>query len=147
DFHDMEPAPATSACSGWHAHSPEPGGKSFVCICEDVTEKDLHHAVAEGFDGIEPLKRYSTVSMGPCQGKVCGLTASEVCARATQRDVHAVGTTTSRPPAIPVEMGLLAADRRHSPVRRTPMHHWHQAAGATWLDAGAWKRPETYGNV
>jgi sarcosine oxidase subunit alpha len=122
------------------------GGKRFVCLCEDVTEKDLEQAVAEGFDGVETLKRYSTVSMGPCQGKVCGLTATEVCARLTGRDLNATGTTTSRPPAVPVELGVLAADRRHQPVRRTPLHHWHQAAGAVWLDAGLWKRPESYGD-
>jgi len=147
DFPDEQPAAATFTYSGCHAQSPGQGGKVFLCLCEDVTEKDIHHAVAEGFDGIEPLKRYSTVSMGPCQGKVCGLTASEVCARATQREVNAVGVTTSRPPAVPVELGVLASDRRHSPIRRTPLHHWHQAAGATWLDAGAWKRPESYGDV
>jgi sarcosine oxidase subunit alpha len=26
------------------------------------------------------------------------------------------------------------------------MHYWHEAAGATWLDAGVWKRPERYGD-
>jgi len=26
------------------------------------------------------------------------------------------------------------------------MHHWHEAAGACWLDAGQWKRPESYGD-
>jgi sarcosine oxidase subunit alpha len=120
--------------------------KRFVCLCEDVTEKDIRQAVAEGFDNIETLKRYSTVSMGPCQGKVCGWAAAEVCARATGRDVSAVGTTTSRPPVVPVELCVLAADRRHHPVRRTPLHYWHEAAGARWLDAGLWKRPETYGD-
>jgi sarcosine oxidase subunit alpha len=120
--------------------------KRFVCLCEDVTEKDLHQAVAEGFDGIETLKRYSTVNMGPCQGKMCGQTAIEVCARATGRDIGAVGATTSRPPVVPVELCVLAAGQRHQPVRRTPLHHWHEAAGATWLDAGQWKRPESYGD-
>jgi sarcosine oxidase subunit alpha len=119
--------------------------KRFICLCEDVTEKDLDQAVAEGFDNIETLKRYSTVSMGPCQGKVCGYAAVAACARLTGRDVGAVGTTTSRPPAVPVELGVLAADRHH-PVRRTPLHHWHEAAGARWLDAGLWKRPESYGD-
>ena len=123
-----------------------PSSKVFVCLCEDVTDKDLHQAVAEGFDGVETLKRYSTANMGPCQGKVCSLTTSEICARATRREINAVGVTTSRPPAIPVELGILAADRRHQPIRRTPLHHWHEAAGATWLDAGAWKRPESYGD-
>jgi sarcosine oxidase subunit alpha len=120
--------------------------KRFVCLCEDVTEKDLEQAVAEGFDHVETLKRYSTVNMGPCQGKVCGPTASEACARLTGRAVGAVGTTTSRPPVVPVEMAVLAAERKHQPVRRTPLHHWHEAHGARWLDVGLWKRPESYGD-
>jgi len=121
-------------------------GKRFVCLCEDVTVKDIDRAVAEGFDGIETLKRYSTVGMGPCQGKMCSQTAIALCARATEQEFNAVGATTSRPPAVPVELSVLAAERRHHPVRRTPMHHWHQGAGARWLDAGQWKRPESYGD-
>jgi sarcosine oxidase subunit alpha len=77
---------------------------------------------------------------------MCGQKAIAICAQATGRDIGAVGTTTSRPPAEPVELGILAADRHHHPVRRTPMHHWHDAHGATWLDAGLWKRPEHYGD-
>jgi sarcosine oxidase subunit alpha len=119
--------------------------KRFVCLCEDVTEKDLHQAIAEGFTDIETLKRYSTVNMGPCQGKMCGQAAIEVCARATGREIGTVGTTTSRPPVVPVELAVLAAAQHH-PVRRTPLHHWHQAAGARWMDAGLWQRPECYGD-
>ena len=44
-------------------------------------------------------------------------------------------SSTSRPPAVPVELGLLAAGHTHLPMRRTPLHHWHEAAGAQWLDA------------
>ncbi len=121
--------------------------KRFVCLCEDVTEKDLRQAVAEGFDHVETLKRYSTAGMGPCQGKVCGVTTSEACALLTGRPVGSVGTTTSRPPVVPVELAVLAADRKHQPVRRTPLHHWHDARGARWIDAGLWKRPESYGDV
>ena len=43
-----------------------------------------HMRTHEGFDGIEPLKRYSTASMGPCQGKMCGQTVTELCARFTE---------------------------------------------------------------
>ncbi|MDQ3669772.1 MAG: 2Fe-2S iron-sulfur cluster-binding protein, partial [Actinomycetota bacterium] len=46
-------------------------GKCFVCVCEDVTDKDVKRAIAEGFDSIELAKRYTTVTMGPCQGKLC----------------------------------------------------------------------------
>jgi sarcosine oxidase subunit alpha len=146
------PGPAeperTSSCAS-SLFLPQPHArdhKRFLCLCEDVTEKDLVQAVAEGFDHVETLKRYATVNMGPCQGKVCGLAAATACARLTGRDVGAVGSTTSRPPAVPVELCVLAAGR-HEPVRRTPLHHWHEAAGAHWLDAGLWKRPEHYGDV
>lgn len=122
------------------------GHKRFVCFCEDVTERDVRQAIDEGFEEMETLKRYSTVNMGPCQGKVCGQAAVEICARATERDISAVGVTTSRPPAIPVELAVLAAGQQHAPVRRTPLHHWHAQAGARWLDAGQWKRPESYGD-
>src|SRR5262249_60030344 len=116
------------------------------CLCEDVTTKDRSQAIAEGFDHIETLKRYATVGMGPCQGKMCGQTATEVCAALTGRAVGAVGTTTSRPPVVPVELAVLAAEQRHHLVRRTPLHHWHAAHGARWMDAGQWKRPESYGD-
>jgi sarcosine oxidase subunit alpha len=120
--------------------------KEFVCLCEDVTHKDIAQAVAEGFDHIETLKRYSTATMGPCQGKMCGRALTLTCESVTGRDTETIGRTTSRPPAVPVELGVLAAERRHHPVRRTPLHHWHQAAGARWMDAGQWKRPESYGD-
>ena len=137
-------APAANPQSA--IRNPQSTGKCFVCFCEDVTTKDLHQAVAEGFDHIETLKRYATVGMGPCQGKMCGQTSTEVCAALTGQQVGTVGTTTSRPPVIPVELAVLAAERRHHPVRRTPMHHWHAVHGARWIDAGQWKRPESYGD-
>src|SRR5207244_7136102 len=137
--HAQDVSPAMRTAPAVSSLGPAAGlddRKRFVCLCEDVTEKDLCQAIAEGFDGIETLKRYTTVNMGPCQGKMCGQTAIELCARATERDIGSVGTTTSRPPAIPVDLAVLAAERCHQPIRRTPLHHWHQAAGARWLDAG-----------
>ena len=45
--------------------APEAGkDKRFVCFCEDVTDIDIDTAIAEGYDRIELLKRYSTVGMG-----------------------------------------------------------------------------------
>jgi sarcosine oxidase subunit alpha len=117
--------------------------KRFICLCEDVTDKDVEQAVAEGFDGIETLKRYSTASMGPCQGKVCGQALTEACAKVIGREPASIGMTTSRPPAVPVELSVLAAGRHH-PIRRTALHHWHETAGVHWMDAGQWKRPEFY---
>ena len=125
---------------------PHPGKKKFVCFCEDVTEKDLGDAVAEGFGDMELLKRYSTVSMGPCQGKMCLAAAIGICARETGRSIQETGTTTSRPPIQPVPLGALAGPS-HMPVRLTPMDRKHIQLGARMMDLGQWRRPHSYGLV
>jgi sarcosine oxidase subunit alpha len=43
-----------------------------------------------------------------------------------------------------VPLGVLAG-RRLEPVQRTALHQRHQQAGATWMDAGMWRRPRAYG--
>ena len=121
------------------------GKKSFVCPCEDVTDKDLLDAIAEGFDEMQTLKRYSTVSMGPCQGKMCLKAAVEVCAHQTGLSIDDTGTTTSRPPLHPVPLGALAGPS-HMPIKRTPMDRQHRALGARMMDLGPWKRPFAYGD-
>jgi len=125
---------------------PSPRGKCFVCFCEDVTEADIAQAVAEGFDHIETLKRYTTASMGPCQGRLCRATVSELCARHTGQTPEVVGMSRARPPAHPVTMGAVGAEHA-APARRTPMHHRHAALGARMMDLGEWKRPEVYSSV
>jgi sarcosine oxidase subunit alpha len=120
--------------------------KNFVCICEDVVEKDLRQGIEEGFDEIETLKRYSTVSMGPCQGRMCSRTSTEICGLATHRDFGAVGTTTARPPIYPVPLGVLAGPEFH-PVKYTSMHHKQAALTTDFMDMGVWKRALVYSSV
>ncbi len=125
---------------------PKPGGKRFVCLCEDATVKDLSRAVREGFDSLELAKRYTTVTMGPCQGKLCQLASNRLYAQLTGTDSAAIGSTTARPPWTPVELGLLAG-RHHEPTKRTSIHFRHEEAGAELLWAGQWKRPHSYGDA
>jgi sarcosine oxidase subunit alpha len=120
--------------------------KNFICFCEDVTERDLEQGVEEGFDEIETLKRYSTVSMGPCQGRMCSRNSTEICGHATNRDFGAVGTTTARPPICPVPLGALAGAEFH-PVKRTSMHYRHLASTDNIMNMGVWKRPLVYSSV
>jgi sarcosine oxidase subunit alpha len=137
---DLEQAPLRAA-------SLEGGGdKCFVCVCEDVTVKDVKRAVAEGFDSIELAKRYTTVTMGPCQGKFCHLASVRIMARETDTDESAIGTTTARPPWTPVELWLLAG-RHYEPLKRSPLHARHEQAGAGMMWTGQWKRPHSYGDV
>jgi sarcosine oxidase, subunit alpha len=117
--------------------------RAFVCLCSDVSSADLCDGIAEGFDQIETLKRYTTATMGPCQGRMCQLSAIGVCARETNRSLGQTGMTTSRPPNPGVTLGALAGPKHH-PVRRTPMHYAHVPLGAVWMDMGDWQRPRYY---
>jgi sarcosine oxidase subunit alpha len=117
----------------------------FVDFSEDVTSKELAGAVAEGYDFIELAKRYTTATMGPVQGKLELVNTVAVVAEATGSDIARTGTTVWRPPYVPVSLGALAG-RIHEPVRRSPMHDWHVAHGAEPLVAGAWIRPDHYGD-
>ncbi|HTF44530.1 MAG TPA: hypothetical protein VK641_11560, partial [Terriglobales bacterium] len=117
--------------------------RAFVCLCSDVSCKDLCDGVNEGFDVIETLKRYTTATMGPCQGRMCQLSAIGICAKETGRTLGETGVTTSRPPNPSVTLGALAGPAHH-PTRFTPMHSSHQRMGAVWMDMGGWKRSRYY---
>jgi sarcosine oxidase subunit alpha len=117
----------------------------IVDYSEDVTSKDLFAAEKEGYDSIELVKRYTTVTMGPAQGKLETVNAVAIMASATGRTIAETGTTVWRPPYSPVTLGALAG-RIFEPVRYSPMQPWHERHGAKALVAGAWIRPDHYGD-
>jgi len=121
-------------------------GKHVVCRCMDVTRKEIQESIAEGFDQIETLKRYTSLGMGRCQGKLCHEAGARLVARDTGLAADDAVPTTFRPPYTPVSFGVLAGRAPHGvPRRRTPMHDCHEQAGARFLVASQWMRPEAYG--
>ena len=117
----------------------------MVDLSEDVSSKDLLQAAAEGFDSIELMKRYTTVTMGSAQGKLETVNAAAVLAEGRNMALSDIGTTVWRPPFSPVTLGALAG-RIHEPIRRSALQDWHEAHGASPLLAGAWIRPDHYGD-
>ena len=118
-------------------------GKNFVDFDEDLQLCDLRNAAQEGFDSIELLKRYTTVGMGPSQGKHSNMNAVRVLARIRGESIERIGTTTARPFTHPVPMAHLAG-RGFIPRRATPLTQEHERLGAVWMPAGNWQRPEYY---
>jgi sarcosine oxidase subunit alpha len=118
----------------------------IVCLCEDVSTRDLGRAWDEGFRSAEILKRYTTATMGPCQGAMCGL-ALECFAR-SMGAAGAAGShrTTARPPLRPVALETLAASVHEIVDKRTGLHDAHLAAGARLDRSGGWLRPFGYGD-
>jgi sarcosine oxidase subunit alpha len=121
-------------------------GKCFACLCEDVTAKDIHLSVEEGYDSIELSKRYTTTTMGPCQGRMCQLPAVRLMAEETGQSLEQIGTTTARPPWHAVPMGALAG-RPFEPAKRSAIHGRHRELGANVLWAGDWRRAYDYGDA
>jgi len=120
-------------------------GKCFACVCEDVTAKDVGTSVEEGYDSIELSKRYLTVTMGPCQGRMCQLPAARLIASETGEELASVGTTTARPPWSPVPLGALAG-RPLEPAKRSAIHARQRELGGNIMWAGDWRRPYDYGD-
>jgi sarcosine oxidase subunit alpha len=124
-----------------------------VCLCEDVSVRDLERAWAEGFRSSELLKRYTTATMGPCQGAMCGrhlaafAAAKNTDAGATASATISAARTTARPPARPVPLAALAAAVHQVIEKRTSLHDMHVAAGARMARSGSWLRPLHYGDA
>ena len=122
-------------------------GKAFVDFQSDVTLKDVKTAHQEGYRSVEHLKRYTTLGMGTDQGKTSNINALALMAEYRGITIPEAGTTTFRPPYAPLTMGAIAGRTVGShfrPVRRSPLHDWHEKNGATFIDAGIWKRAWYY---
>ena len=118
--------------------------KSFVDFQHDVTSEDVRLAHREGYQSVEHLKRYTTLGMANDGGKMGNIIGLALMSEALGKDIPAVGTTVFRPPYTPVAIGALtgrSVDEHFRPLRRTPMHDWNLAHGATMTMAGLWHRP------
>jgi sarcosine oxidase subunit alpha len=129
---------------------PPPRGrrrKRFVDLQNDVTAEDVALAAREGYGTVEHLKRYTTLGMGTDQGRTGNLPGLAILAGILGQDIASLGTTTFQPPYTPVTIGTIAGPEvraRYAPIRRTAMHAWHQTAGAPFIAAGLWLRPQYY---
>jgi NADPH-dependent 2,4-dienoyl-CoA reductase/sulfur reductase-like enzyme len=99
-----------------------PVGETVVCRCEDVTAKQVGEAVAVGCLGPSQLKSFLRCGMGPCQGRLCGLTVTELIADARGVSPAEVGYFRLRPPVKPITLAELAslpvAERARRAVER-----------------------------
>lgn len=87
-----------------------PADEVMVCRCEEVTAGELRGFVALGCAGPNQAKSFGRCGMGPCQGRMCGLTVTEVIAKARGVSAAEVGYYRIRPPIKPITLGELAGE-------------------------------------
>ena len=86
-----------------------PVGETIVCRCEEVTAAQITDTVALGCPGPNQMKSFLRCGMGPCQGRLCGLTVTELIAEARKVTPQEVGYYRIRPPVKPITVAELAA--------------------------------------
>ena len=135
----------------WEVSSGNKKLPKFVDYQNDTTVADLLQALAEGYESIEHVKRYTALGFGTDQGKIGNINGAAIVAAAMGRDVAEVGTTTFRPPWTPISFGAIAGvyrNRLFEPVRRTALFHKQQSPHScigVFEPAGQWLRARYYG--
>ncbi|MBJ6370660.1 sarcosine oxidase subunit alpha family protein [Sedimentitalea arenosa] len=126
---------------------PHLRAKSWLDFQNDVKVSDVQLAAREGFESVEHTKRYTTLGMATDQGKLSNINGLAILSDALGQPIPATGTTTFRPPYTPISMGAIAGEARgdvFQPLRKTPMHEWHEQQGADWEPVGHWRRPYAF---
>lgn len=121
--------------------------RAWLDFQNDVTVKDIKLAAQENYQSVEHMKRYTTQGMATDQGKNSNVAALAILADATGRSIPETGTTTFRPPFVPVPiaaMGAGAQGKGFAPERFTTSHDAAITAKAPMIEAGLWYRPSYF---
>ncbi len=122
-------------------------GRAWLDFQNDVTTKDVRQAAKENYRSVEHMKRYTTQGMATDQGKNSNVAALAILADATGRGIPETGTTTFRPPYVPVAIAALGAGGHGSgfaPQRFTTSHAATDERKAPMIEAGLWYRPSYF---
>ena len=121
--------------------------RAWLDFANDVTIKDVELSARENLASVEHMKRFTTQGMAPDQGKNSNVGALAVLAAATGRSIAATGTTTFRPPYVPVPIaatGSAGAGKGFAPERFLTSHDRSLELGAPMIEAGLWYRPSYF---
>lgn len=122
-------------------------GRGWLDFQNDVTTKDIKQAARENMVSVEHMKRYTTQGMATDQGKNSNVGALALLADATGHGIPETGTTTFRPPYVPVALSTLGAGARgkgFAPERKTTSHVATEQMSAPFIEAGLWYRPSYF---
>ena len=81
----------------------------MMCRCESITARQIRDAVKLGAMGPNQVKAFTRCGMGPCQGRLCGLSSAEIIAVARGVSMAETGVFNVRPPLKPLSLSELAA--------------------------------------
>jgi len=86
----------------------QPADETIVCRCEEVTAGRIREMARLGCQGPNQTKFFSRCGMGPCQGRMCGITVTQILAAELGRTPEEVGAYRIRAPLKPVPIAAIA---------------------------------------
>lgn len=86
-----------------------PRGDTVVCRCEEVNARQIDEIIALGCPGPNQMKAFLRCGMGPCQGRFCGLTVTEMIAEGRGLTPQQIGYYRLRPPVKPITVAEMAS--------------------------------------
>lgn len=95
-----------------------PADEVIVCRCEDVSAGAIRQHVELGCLGPNQTKAFGRCGMGPCQGRLCGLSVTEIIAEQRKVPAAAVGYYRIRSPLKPITLAQLSTEK--------PLNQEHQ---------------------
>ncbi|EIJ44410.1 BFD-like protein [Herbaspirillum sp. GW103] len=90
----------------WLASPPD---EAIVCRCEEVSAGQIREMARLGCQGPNQTKFFSRCGMGPCQGRMCGLSVTQILAQELGKPPEEVGAYHIRTPLKPIALASLAA--------------------------------------
>ena len=97
-----------------------------VCLCEEVTRRDLMQIMERGPVHPDHIKRVTRAGMGYCQGRRCREQIQILVAEATSVDVAQVPLASYRPPFRPLPLGVIQNQDETPEEREALEGTWRQ---------------------
>ena len=87
----------------------EPKDETLICRCEEINASTIRSAIRDGHKDVNQVKFLTRCGMGPCQGRQCDNSVSQLVAHELGTDTVIAGGYRIRPPVRPLTIEQLAA--------------------------------------
>ena len=91
---------------------------TVICRCEDITKKDIIHAVENGARNLNQIKSWTRFGMGPCQGRTCQYSVAKVASEQLRCNVKDLGYLTGRTPLRPFPLDKAIGDYEYEEITK-----------------------------
>jgi NAD(P)H-nitrite reductase large subunit len=82
--------------------------ETIICRCEDIKMGEIKKGIDNGFTTPKGLKTAVRISMGNCQGRICGPVIYDILKVLAKQEPEILRPFGARPPLKPVSIGALA---------------------------------------